>query len=86
MSYSLSRKRATVKRLNQAVIVPNGRKRGTDAGGCDGEYVENMSPFRKQSLDDRRRYMREYMRGYRLAHPGLSTPYVRKFRAKHDLR
>lgn len=47
----------------------------------DGQ-AKNRSPIRKQAREDRRRYMREYMRAYRRAHPGLSTPYVRKFRAK----
>jgi hypothetical protein len=55
------------------------------AGGVKAE-----GPIRKQSLEERQRYMREYMRDYRRDHPGLSTPYVRRFRArrrklaKHD--
>lgn len=42
----------------------------------------NRGPIRKQSREERKHYMREYMRDYRRKHPGLSTPYVRKYRAK----
>jgi hypothetical protein len=40
------------------------------------------NPIRKQPPEERRQYMREYMREYRYRHPGLSTPYVRKYRAR----
>jgi len=30
----------------------------------------------------RREYMRRYMAAYRLEHPGLSTPYVRRYRMR----
>lgn len=37
--------------------------------------IKTWTPERRQE------YMKAYMCGYRRAHPGLSTPYVRKFRA-----
>jgi hypothetical protein len=42
------------------------------------------NPIRKQPPEDRRKYMRDYMRDYRLRRPGLSTPYVRKFRVRKN--
>jgi hypothetical protein len=32
--------------------------------------------------EKKREYMRRYMRAYRRSHPGLSSPYVRKYRQK----
>lgn len=32
--------------------------------------------------DHRKQYMRRYMRAYRRSHPGLSTPYVQRYRKK----
>lgn len=49
-------------------------------GADDGSADQN--PIRKQSPEARRQYMREYMREYRRRRPGLSTPYVRKYRAR----
>jgi hypothetical protein len=49
---------------------------------ASGESSSGSGPIRKQSPEERRAYMREYMRAYRLQHPGLSTPYVRSFRAR----
>ena len=49
--------------------------------GTDDQAV-NRGPIRKQSPEARRQYMREYMREYRRRRPGLSTPYVRKYRAR----
>lgn len=42
------------------------------------------NPIRKQPPEDRRKYMRDYMREYRLRRPGLSTPYVRNYRARKN--
>jgi hypothetical protein len=41
-----------------------------------------QGPIRKQSREERRGYLREYMRGYRIQHPGLSTQYVREYRKR----
>jgi hypothetical protein len=38
-----------------------------------GDSADLGNPIRKQSPEDRRRYMREYMRAYRLQRPGLSA-------------
>lgn len=45
-------------------------------------HSAKQSPIRKQSPEARRSYMKEYMRSYRLQHPGLSTPYVRNYRQR----
>jgi len=57
-------------------VARSGKQRESDRGG-----KSETGPIRKQSSEERRNYMREYMRAYRLQHPGLSTPYVRKYRA-----
>ncbi len=75
-----------MKKPELAIPDPKERNGESAKAGHDDGRFENLSPIRKQSRDIRRRYMREYMRMYRLAHPGLSTPYVRKFRAKHNLK
>jgi len=36
--------------------------------------------------EEKRRYMREYMRGYRRDHPRLSSPYVRRYRKNQELQ
>src|SRR6185312_14322607 len=36
--------------------------------------------------EEKRRYMREYMRGYRRDHPRLSSPYVRRHRKNQELQ
>lgn len=36
--------------------------------------------------EEKRDYMRPYMRAYRRAHPGLSTPYVRRHREKKRMQ
>lgn len=38
--------------------------------------------FDPWTTDERREYMRIYMRNYRLRHPGLSTPYVQRHRTR----
>jgi hypothetical protein len=50
--------------------------------GNNGVSVEIRGPIRKLSPAERPLYMREYMRAYRLRNPGLSTQYVRKYRAR----
>jgi len=71
------------KRVDSSTAL-NGTERSEEFRGLDryGVKDELGNPIRKQSPEDRRKYMREYMREYRLRHPGLSTPYVRKYRTR----
>ncbi len=53
------------------------------------KYCEECAKIKKKQNtlnpwlpEEQRMYMRSYMRKYRRAHPKLSTPYVRKHRAK----
>lgn len=64
------------KQLEPPVVLSDGVARNgkRNPGECEGKG--SVGPIRKQSLEERR----AYMRAYRLQHPGLSTPYVRKYR------
>lgn len=69
-----------MKKQRVTTVAPNEHRGALDGKGNDGRQGKLRSPIRKQTREDRQRYMREYMRAYRRAHPGLSTPYVQKFR------
>lgn len=63
--------------------------RGPRAEHRQTKYCERCARDKKRENTEspmlpgeKRRYMRKYMRKYRRAHPGLSTPYVRRHRER----
>lgn len=61
-----------------------GEGQRTKAQYCEGCFnkLKRLNSLDPWTVEERRSYMRGYMRKYREDHPGLSTKYVRKYRRK----
>lgn len=69
------------KNCEELITGPKAQRKQTRYCDRCARTMKKTNSLDPWTTDKRREYNKTYMRGYRRDHPGLSTPYVRKFRA-----